>query len=159
MRTKLSFPQRMPGPANRARCRRRNPPPLPLRFLNPYVAIALSVVLDACAQVLLKKGADRSIVSGSLFGIAGLESGWVWLGIIAMVTSFGSWIYSLRFVPLGIAANLTGATHVLVPLICWTLMGEPIHTKRWLGIALVIAGVLIIARPLMKAEEKMEARL
>lgn len=134
--------------------------PAPRRgFLNPYVAIALSVVLDACAQVLLKIGSDHSVAAASIFGFAGLESGWVWLGIIAMVTSFSSWIYSLRFVPLGIAANLTGATHVLVPLICWTLMGEQIHTRRWLGISLVIAGVFIIARPLMKVEEKMEKSL
>jgi multidrug transporter EmrE-like cation transporter len=128
-------------------------------FLNPYGAIALSVVLDACAQVLLKIGADHSIAHGSVIGIAGLESGWVWLGIIAMVTSFASWIYSLRFVPLGIAANLTGATHVLVPLICWTVLGEEIHAKRWLGICLVIAGVCTIARPLMKVEQKMEENL
>ena len=128
-------------------------------FLNPYVAIALSVVLDACAQVLLKIGSDHAVANGALLGIAGLRSGWVWLGIIAMVTSFASWIYSLRFVPLNIAANLTGATHVLVPLICWTLLGEQIHAKRWLGICLVIAGVFTIARPLMKVEEKMEERL
>ena len=128
-------------------------------FLNPYVAIALSVILDACAQVLLKIGSDHSVTGGSIFGITGLESGWVWLGIIAMVTSFGSWIYSLRFVPLGIAANLTGATHVLVPIMCWTVMGEQIDAKRWLGICLVIVGVFIIARPLMKVEEKMEERL
>lgn len=134
--------------------------PVPRRgLLNPYVAIALSVVLDACGQVLLKVGSDHSVASGSVFGFAGLESGWVWLGIIAMVTSFTSWIYSLRFVPLGIAANLTGATHVLVPLICWAVMGEQIHAERWLGICLVIAGVYTIARPLMKVEEKMEERL
>src|SRR5580692_31750 len=130
--------------------------PRPIRFLNPYVAIALSVVLDACAQVLLKKGADHSVSHGSLFGIAGLQSGWVWLGIIAMVTSFSSWIYSLRYVPLNVAANLTGVVHVLVPLICWWGMGEQIDAKRWLGIGLVIAGVFIIARPLMKVEEKIE---
>ena len=128
-------------------------------FLNPYVAIALSVILDACAQVLLKIGVDHSVPEGSVIGIAALQSGWVWLGIIAMVTSFGSWIYSLRYVPLGIAANLTGATHVLVPLICWTVLGEQIHGKRWLGICMVIAGVFTIARPLMKVEQKMEERL
>jgi multidrug transporter EmrE-like cation transporter len=133
-------------------------PPRPV-FLNPYVAIALSVVLDACAQVLLKIGADHSIMHGSVVGISGLLSGWVWLGIIAMVTSFGSWIYSLRFVPLNIAANLTGVVHVLVPLICWSVIGEQIHARRWLGIALVIAGVYTIARPLMKVEEKMEENL
>ena len=135
-------------------------PTIPQRpFLNPYVAIALSVVLDACAQVLLKIGADHSIAHGSVVGIAGLESGWVWLGIIAMVTSFGSWIYSLRFVPLNIAANLTGIVHVLVPVSCWFFLGEKISPGRWLGILLVIVGVFTIARPLMKVEEEIEERL
>ncbi len=98
-------------------------------FLNPYVAIALSVVLDACAQVLLKVGADHSIVHGSVIGVAGLLSGWVWLGMVTMVTSLGSWVYSLRFVPLNIASNLTGSVHVLVPLNCWTVLGEQIQRQ------------------------------
>lgn len=128
-------------------------------LLNPYLAIAFSVVLDAGSQVFLKIGSDRSVASGSLFGIEGLQSGWVWFGIIAMVVSFTLWIYSLRYVALNIAANLTGGVHVLVPLICLFALNEQIDAKRWLGICMVIAGVLIIARPLMKAEEKMEDRL
>lgn len=126
--------------------------------LNPYFTIAISVVLDAAAQVLLKIGADHSITPGS-FGLAGLHSGWVWLGIIALVSSLGSWLYSLRFVPLNIAANLTACVHVLVPLACWFLLGEKISFVRWAGIALVIIGVLLVARPLMKAEQAAEEKL
>ncbi len=128
-------------------------------LLNPYVAIAISVVLDACSQVCLKIGSTQTVRQGSILGIQGLESPWVWVGIITMVISFTLWIYSLRHVALNIAANLTGAVHVLVPLICLFALGEKIDRQRWLGICLVIAGVLIIARPLMRAEEKMEGRL
>jgi multidrug transporter EmrE-like cation transporter len=129
------------------------------RLFNPYLTIAMSVVLDASAQMFLKIGATHAIEQGSWFGVTGLESGWVWLGIIAMITSLGSWIYSLRFVPLNIAANLAGVVHVLVPLSCWYFLHENISQGRWFGIILVIAGVFIIARPLMKVEEHIEESL
>lgn len=125
-------------------------------FINPYFAIFISVVLDAGAQVLLKIGADHSLAHATVVGLGALKSCWTWLGIITMITSFASWIYCLKYVPLNIAANLTGAAHVVVPLICWTLLGEEIHAQRWAGIALVIVGVCIIAKPLVNAEQKME---
>ena len=120
--------------------------------LNPYLAISISIVLDAAAQVLLKVGADRAITPGS-FGLAGLHSGWTWLGILALIASLGSWLYSLQFVALNIAANLTACVHVLVPLACWLFLGEKISVVRWAGIALVIAGVFMVARPLLRAEQ------
>lgn len=125
---------------------------------NPYVTIAVSVVLDTAAQVLLKIGADHSIKPGS-FGLSGLHSGWMWLGIIMLVSSLGSWLYSLRYVPLNIAANLTASLHVLVPLACWIFLGEKISLTRWAGITLVIAGVYMVARPLLKAEQEVEEKL
>jgi len=133
------------------------PPPSPPAF-NPYLTICLSIVLDAAAQVLLKIGADHSLNHGG-FGLSGLRSGWVWLGILALISSLGSWLYSLRFVPLNIAANLTGSVHVLVPLACWIFLGEHISFVRWTGITLVIAGVYLVARPLLQAEQKIEERL
>jgi len=124
-------------------------------FLNPYVAIIMSVVLDATAQLLLKMGAVHSISNTALLGISGLRSGWVWLGMLAMVVSLGTWLYSLRYVPLNIASNLTGTVHVLVPLSCWLLLGERISEGRWTGIALVIVGVYIIVRPVRQVEERL----
>ena len=47
------------------------------------------------------------------------------------------------------------ASHALVPLSCWIFLGETIPLARWLGIALVIAGIAIIARPLVRLEEKL----
>jgi len=101
----------------------------------------------------LKKGARA--VTEIWLGIEGLRSGWVWLGIGAMVTSLFSWLYGLRFVPLNVAFNLAGLVQVLVPLASWLLLGETIGPTRACGILLVCAGVFTVARPLMRVEEKL----
>jgi drug/metabolite transporter (DMT)-like permease len=123
-------------------------------FFNPYTQLLLSIILAAAAQLFLKRGADKSVPEIWL-GVEGLLSGWVWLGIAAMVASLFSWLYSLRFVPLNIAFNLAGLVQVLVPLGAWLLLGERIGLTRVCGIALVLAGVYTIARPLMQVEEKL----
>jgi len=127
-------------------------------FLRPYTQLWLSILFSAAAQLLLKKGADQT-VSSIWLGIAGLRSGWVWLGILALVTSLVSWLHALRSVPLIVAYNLAGAIHILVPLSCAIFLGEKIGLTRGCGIALVLLGVLIVARPVAKVEERLEDRL
>lgn len=123
-------------------------------FWNAYVQIAISILLSAASQLLMKRGADESI-QDEWVGFSGLRSLWVWLGIFAMIASLVSWLQALKTVPLNIAFNLTGLIQALVPLGCWIFLGEQISAQRWLGIALVIAGVAVIARPLVRLEEKL----
>jgi multidrug transporter EmrE-like cation transporter len=134
------------------------PPPVakprPGFFFNPYTQIGLSIVLEAATEVFLKLGAHQSVPQ-IWMGFEGLRSGWVWLGIIAMVTSLFSWLYSLKYVPLNVAFNLAGSVQVLVPIASWLILGERIGWTRGLGILLVCAGVYTVARPLMKVEEKL----
>jgi drug/metabolite transporter (DMT)-like permease len=123
-------------------------------FFNPYIQILLSILLSTAAQLFMKKGADTS-VPDLWMGIDGLRSGWVWMGIGAMVTGLFSWLYGLRFVPLNVAFNLAGLVQVLVPAASWLLLGERIGPTRVWGIVLVCAGVFTVARPLMRVEEKL----
>jgi len=123
-------------------------------FFNPYLHVFLSLLMQTTAQLCLKLGADKS-VGGIWLGVEALRSGWVWIGILAMVTGLLSWLYGLRYVPLNIAFNLSGLVQVMLPLSCWWLLGEKIGPIRWCGIALVCAGVCVIARPLMQVEEKL----
>lgn len=134
-------------------------PAKPHWFFKPYFQISLSIAFSAASQVFLKIGADQSVAADAALGFSGLHSGWVWLGIVSMITSLFSWLYCLRFIPLNIAACLTGSIHVMVALSSWFFLGEKISAGRWLGIFLVVAGVLVIARPLMKIEEEIEGRL
>lgn len=123
-------------------------------FWNAYLQISISILLTTASQIFMKLGADRSIHDEWL-GFAGLRSGWVWLGIIAMIAGLVSWLHALKTVPLNIAFSLACASHALVPLSCWIFLGEAIPGRRWLGIALVIAGIAVIARPLVHLEEKL----
>lgn len=123
-------------------------------FANPHVQIALSIVLSAAAQVLLKRGIGAD-AEGSWLGFAALRSGWVWMGIAAMIGSLLSWLYALRFLALSVAFSLSGAIHALVPVGSWVFLGETISGKRWLGIALVVAGVIVSAKPATIVEEKL----
>ena len=126
----------------------------PRLFANPNFQMTLSIVLSAAAQVLLKLGVGAK-AEGSVLGFDALHSGWVWLGIGAMIGSLFSWLYALRFIALSLAFTLSGAIHALVPIGCWIFLGETIPGKRWLGIALVIAGVVVSAQPAGVVEEKL----
>lgn len=110
-------------------------------------------MLFAASQLLLKRGAGDE--AAGPFNFAALGSVWVWGGIAAEIASLALWLGALRTVPLGIAYNLSGATHVLIPLGCWAWLGETISPLRWVGIALVIAGVVLSAQSVAAVEERL----
>jgi undecaprenyl phosphate-alpha-L-ara4N flippase subunit ArnE len=129
------------------------PPPLAW-VLHPYVQILIGALLNVAGEVLLKRGAITHASVG-LFGIAALASVWTWIGVACYVVALLNWLWVLRTVPVSIAFSLMNAVYVLVPLAANIFLHEPIHPRRWLGIALVLGGALIIARPLAAAEEKL----
>jgi drug/metabolite transporter (DMT)-like permease len=88
-------------------------------------------------------------------GVSGLASINVWYGILLVIASFISWLYVLRFIPLTIAYPLSNFVHVLIPLSSWFFLNELISAQRWCGIGLVVIGVLIVAKPVARMEEKL----
>jgi drug/metabolite transporter (DMT)-like permease len=133
---------------------RLDPPPKRSFFLNPYLQIGVSVLLNAAAQIFMKIGAGHA-PDQPMLSIARLTSGAMWLGIVAMVLALVSWLYALRSVPLTIAFTLAASTQVIVPLGCWIFLGEQLSVLRWGGIFLVTFGILLVARPLSKVEERL----
>jgi drug/metabolite transporter (DMT)-like permease len=123
-------------------------------YLNPYLHIGLTVILSAAAQIFFKAGSDNT-PGGTLLGVSSLGSPIVWLGIGCMIASLFVWLHALRFVPLIVAFSLTAATQVVVPLGSWLFLGEQISFVRWAGIFVVTLGVMIIARPLARLEERL----
>ena len=72
-----------------------------------------------------------------------------------VILSLVSWLYVLRHVPLSLAFPLSNVVHVLVPLASWLFLGELISTRRWWGITLVLIGLIIVAKPVARIEEKL----
>ena len=129
-------------------------PPKRAWFFNPYLQIGVSVLLNAAAQIFIKIGTGHN-TDQSLFSVSSLTSGAMWLGIVAMVVALVSWLYALRSIPLTIAFTLAASTQVIVPLGCWIFLGEQISLLRWGGIFLVTLGILLVAQPLAKVEERL----
>jgi drug/metabolite transporter (DMT)-like permease len=130
------------------------PKPRPPWFFHPLLQISLSIVLSSASQIFFKvaSGVDHNpnTITPQLF------TSWaLWGGIIATLTSLVSWLNALRSVPLIIAFNLGAVTYILVPLGSWVFLGEQVPPIRWLGITLVTLGVLLIARPLSRMEERL----
>ena len=110
------------------------------------------------SEILLRRGAlavANPTGFGKWIGIAALGSWWTWLGILTYILSFISWIHVLRLLPLSIAFPIINVAHVLVPLGAWIFLHERISPQRWLGIALVLCGILLMVRPVIVAEEKL----
>lgn len=127
-------------------------------FLNPWVQLSICVVLATAAEIFLKLGA-REVAKfhseWSWTGLTGLRSPWVWGGIVASVISLFNWLATLRHLPLTIAFPVGNVVHILVPLSSWIFLGEDIIPLRWLGIGLVLVGLMIVAQPAAKLEARL----
>lgn len=127
-------------------------------FFNPYFQIVAGALCTTAGELLLKKGASPSHAVGgveAVVGLAPMASVWTWIGIITYVTSLISWLYVLRFVPISIAFPLINAVHVLVPIGSLIFLHERVSLGRWVGIAIVLCGILLLIKPLAHAEEKL----
>lgn len=127
-------------------------------FGNPWLQIALNALIVTASELFLKLGARATAHLSHSFswtGVTGLASLWTWLGIVFVILSLMSWLYVLRQIPLSVAFPLSNVVHVLVPLTSWIFLNELISPRRWLGIAFVLIGLVIVAKPFARIEEKL----
>lgn len=115
--------------------------------LNRLLLLTFTLAL-AVGQLLFKR------VAGGLAGASGAaDAAWR----IALTPSFyialslyaGStllWIWILTRVPLSQAYPWTAAAIALVPLLAVLVFGEQVRPAYWLGIALIMAGIIVIQR-------------
>lgn len=126
------------------------------------IAVLVAALMSTASELCLKVGATETAahpVLASWLGISGLQSKWVWFGILFTILGFFAWIKAIRAIPLSIAFTAVNVVHVFIPLSCWLFLGETISTRRWFGIALVIAGLAVIAKPFAELDEKLEKAL
>ena len=127
-------------------------------FLNPWTQLAICVFLATAAEIFLKLGAEATSDASNAWswtGLTGLRSSWVWWGLVASVISLFNWLATIRKRPLTIAFPVGNIVHILVPLSSWIFLGEAILLRRWIGIGLVLLGLLILARPAANLEQRL----
>jgi drug/metabolite transporter (DMT)-like permease len=133
-------------------------PDRPSGFANPWFQFVLNIVGVVIYELLLKAGAAATsdpANSWSWIGITALVSPLTWLAIVVIIVDLTIWLYILKYIPLSIAFPLSRAVDVLVPISCWLILREAISPLRWCGIALVIIGLVIVAKPAAQLEERL----
>ena len=127
-------------------------------FGNPWLQLTVSVVCVFVSELLLKRGATEVAEPDSAWswtGVNGLASPLVWWAILLIIASFISWLYVLRYIPITIAYPVSRIVDILVPLGCWIFLGEFISPLRWSGIALVVIGLALVAKPVAQIEQRL----
>jgi glycosyltransferase involved in cell wall biosynthesis len=117
--------------------------------------ILISVALAAVAQLTLKHGMNQVTGHGevpldlgqpvdTLRKVAGNLS--VWAGLATFVLSAGVWLIVLSKASLSFAYPFASLTYVLILVFDRFALHEPISGLRYAGVALIIAGLLLISR-------------
>jgi multidrug transporter EmrE-like cation transporter len=122
--------------------------------MNPIslTCIIIGVLLNACAQLLLKAGVNavghfefsaRNIVPVG-FKIA---TQWPIIGgLTCYVFSVVVWILGLSRVDVSVAYPLLSLGYVVNAFAAWYLFGEILSVQRLVGIGVILIGVAVLAR-------------
>ncbi len=119
--------------------------------------LLLSVVcVDTCAHLLLKSGierADNAYMPGAVpFPVANavlaevLKTAFeprVWIATFMIMANFLIWSRALSLVDLSVAVPVISLNLATVPIGASLILGEEIAPKRWIGIALIVTGVIV----------------
>lgn len=121
-----------------------------MRIPDLFVILA-GVLLNAVAQLLLKAGASAvgPIAGfGALLGAAGTLATHpaVLGGLACYVVSVVVWIVALSRVDVSIAYPLLSIGYLVNALLAMWLFDEAVSMQRWLGIGVILIGVVIVAR-------------
>ena len=104
----------------------------------------LTVALNSGAQILLRSAALRGATPQSPLALA--QSPQFVIALFAYAASVLAWLGVLRKTPLATAMPFMALTYVAVPLAARVVFGEPVPLRTAGGMALVVAGVLLVSR-------------
>ncbi len=116
--------------------------------------IIISTVLGAIGQILMKKGMDslsklqggEKIVDIIVYYIKAIFSPFVFLGLFCYAISMVIWLWVLSKYELSYARPFVSVGYVIVVLYSFFFMGEHITLLRWVGIGLIVVGVVFVAK-------------
>ena len=99
-----------------------------------FMAIVMNDMVDALAQLLMKKGLGDA--SGAVVG----------LGILVYALNFFLWILILSRVDLSIAMPVGSTTYLIIPFLSMVFLHEHVGFFRWAGVLLIMGGIYLVSK-------------
>jgi drug/metabolite transporter (DMT)-like permease len=128
-------------------------PGVKVHSFNETFTILFCVLLTAAGQIALKLGASSPalsgfIASGNVQAFIGraLVSPTVLAGLLLYAASTVLWLLILARSDLSFAYPFVSLGFVITTLFGWQMLGEVMSGSRITGIALIICGVIMVAR-------------
>lgn len=107
-----------------------------------------SVVCDVIGQVCFKLGVGHEHATPAAGARVLLRklvaSPWIALGIAVYVVEFVLWFAALSRAPLSFAFPVAALSYVGVVLASRVVLRERVSLRRWLGTAMIVAGVALV---------------
>jgi undecaprenyl phosphate-alpha-L-ara4N flippase subunit ArnE len=106
-----------------------------------FLAFALMIACTVVGNIFMKLGASVPLAGRSFFGIVAWQS-CVGVGIFATAVIIYSIV--LQWMPLNVAQSFAALQFIAVIIASAWFLGEPIPAVRWLGIMLIVAGIIAV---------------
>ncbi len=120
--------------------------------LKIFGAILLCDITSGIAQLCMKKGLMLTGIDfvnlGNILEFISRNacSPMVWLGIFIFLLTFFLWIIILSRIDLSVAIPMSALNYILIPAFAVLFLKEQMPPLRWVGIAVIIAGVFFISK-------------
>jgi drug/metabolite transporter (DMT)-like permease len=118
-----------------------------------YVLLFLLVVLGSVGNTILSKGMkdagdlDLSHIASLMSGATRvLTSGTIWAGIAMMLGFMICHMLVLSWADYSFVMPFSAIAYAMVPLLAFLFLREQVSTARWIGIVLIVLGVVLINR-------------
>jgi drug/metabolite transporter (DMT)-like permease len=118
-----------------------------------YILLFLLVLFGSVGNTILSKGMkdigdlDISHLSAIIAGaVSVLTSGTIWLGITLMLLFMVTHMLVLSRADYSFVMPFSAIAYALVPLLGYLFLHEHVSDARWVGIALIVLGVILINR-------------
>jgi drug/metabolite transporter (DMT)-like permease len=112
--------------------------------------LILISINTVASQLLVKKGVTvlGGIKTASDFPhmiASAITSPWIIVSIFLQIVGYLMWFLVVTREKLGVAVAITGSSfYVLMALSAWYFYGETLTALQWIGISLIIAGVICV---------------
>ena len=105
-----------------------------------WLTLVLASLLSVCGQ-LCQKQATRPVPAHARTRYI---AQWFGLALACLGLAMLLWLAVLQNIPVGIAYPMLSLNFVWVTLAAWKIWREPVTTRHWLGVGLLITGIFIL---------------
>lgn len=120
-------------------------------MIGSILVLASVVILAVAGHVLLKMGLNQlgqigfeQVGDPARLVLNTLSNPLLIAALPLYGASFVAWTVVLSRMHLSVAYPALSLTYVVIPFVSWLLLNEPISLIHWIGILLVVAGVLLV---------------